>query len=116
MEPCICETCGQKIKERPPRPLDLIDQLYLAYGKCCAGCDFFEHDPGRTRPMGYCHKAPIGSTTYFDTEFRGSITRRKEYALTEATYVCKKFQDTFDWTQLGVENPCWLKSVDGDAQ
>lgn len=111
MSACICESCGQQIRERPPRPLDLIDQLYLAYGKCCAGCDFWEHDPGRTRPMGYCHKQDVDSMLMFDAEFPGSVTRKKRYAPTDAKHVCNKFQDTFDWTLLGVENPAWLASA-----
>ena len=90
------------------RPLDLMDQLYLAFGRCCAGCDFWEHDPGRTRPMGYCHKQILGETVNFDMEFRGSVSRGKELAVTSAKHVCPKFQDTFDWAQLGVENPPWL--------
>lgn len=105
---CVCESCGQQIKSRPPRPLDLIDQLYLSYGRCCAGCDFWENDPGRTAPMGYCHKQVIGETVGFDMETPGSVTRFKRYALTEAKSCCHKFQDTFDWTQLGVDSPPWL--------
>jgi hypothetical protein len=106
---CICEACGQQIKERPPRPLDLIDQLYLASGPCCAGCDFWEHDPGRTKPMGYCHKQPSGELLAFDMDFPGSISRSQTFATTEAKNHCERFQDSFDWTELGVENPSWLE-------
>lgn len=104
----ICETCGQQIQECPPKPLNLIDQLYLAFGRCCAGCDFWEHDTGRTRPMGYCHKQPIDECIGFDMEFPGGVKRYMRFATTDAKHVCPKFQDTFDWSLLGINNPPWL--------
>ena len=105
---CLCPECGQQVQERPPRPLDMLDQLYLAFGKCCAGCDFWKQDERRTRPMGYCHKQPTGTLEGFDIfDEIGPVTVRT-YRLTDAKHVCQKFQDTFDWTQLGVENPAWL--------
>lgn len=108
---CLCPACGQPIQERPPRPLDLIDQIYLAFGKCCAGCDYWRHDPGRTRPMGYCHAQPRGSFRSFDVEGPGSVHEGYFHKVTEARHVCPDFQDTFDWTALGVDNPPWLEGA-----
>lgn len=110
---CICEACGQQIKERPPHPLDQIDRLYLAFGRCCAGCDFWEHNPRLTRPLGYCRRQLLSRGVAFDMNGPGTITKFNHYALTDAKHVCPKFQDTFDWTQLGVENPTWLRSPNG---
>lgn len=101
----ICETCGQARHERPPSPLDMIDRLYLAFGKCCAGCDYWEHDPIFTRPRGYCHMQPTGRGMISGAEPEAFTT----YQVTDAKHVCPKFQDTFDWTALGVENPAWLQ-------
>jgi hypothetical protein len=106
----ICDCCGQQVQEIPPRPIDLIDQLYLAFGPCCAGCDYWQHDSERTRPMGYCHKMKLGDVVGFDLEYPGSMTRSQIYAITDAKHVCPRFQDTFDWRSLGVDNPLWLKA------
>lgn len=105
----VCETCGQAVHKRPPRPLDMIDQLYLAFGKCCAGCDFWKYEPTYTRPLGHCQKKPNDTVTAFDIDGPGSVTRFKTYERTEAKFVCELFQDTFDWTTLGVESPAWLQ-------
>lgn len=96
------------MQERPARPLDMIDRLYLAFGRCCAGCDFWQQEPERTRPMGRCLKRETGAMVLFDAEGPGSVTRHATFELTEAKHVCRDFQDTFDWTALGVENPKWI--------
>ena len=104
----ICEACGQAVHENPPRPLDLIDRLYLEFGKCCAGCDYWEYEPMYTRPLGHCLKKPDDSITAFDVDGPGTVVKYQTYERTEAKFVCPKFQDTFDWPSLGVEQPNWL--------
>lgn len=104
----VCDKCGQSVHENPPRPIDMIDQLYLAFGKCCAGCDYWQHNPAYTRPLGYCQKRHTGTIKAFDTVCPGSVRHIDQFERTEAKFVCSDFQDTFDWTTLDIKQPLWL--------
>lgn len=63
--------------------------------------------------MGYCLAKPRGTYRSFDVDGPGRIHDGFTYEITEARQVCSDFQDTFDWTKLGVANPSWLE---GDAK
>ena len=89
-----------------PEPLDLIDQLYLAFGRCCAGCDHWELIEEFNRPHGFCHLQPFNGGVAFDLGEPGP-SPLKMYAITRAKWVCGRFADTFDWTTLGVPMPAW---------
>lgn len=85
------------------------DRMYWARGQCCAGCDHWYSDGGRT---GQCQAGGILSGHDVMMSITGggfsSYTPPPGYPYRAADHWCSLFKDDFDWSTL---EPGYLRSV-----
>jgi len=84
------------------------DRFYWQQGKCCAGCDWWQH---LNSVAGECTRnAPVASNERLDMLgiSSASFAIGCGHAITRRDHVCGDFKDDFDWSTLPIG---YLKTV-----
>jgi hypothetical protein len=79
---------------------EVLDTFYFSNGKCCAGCDWWQHINSR---VGDCTKSStVSSAERWDMLGMSSVSLRlpSGHIMTKRDHKCDNFKDEFDWSQL----------------